>query len=183
VFAKAPDKRVTTVRFPGGDSVTGVNGEEGWLSTASRAVHDMSPAEVDAARTDAELFFPNRLKLIFKEFRVQQKEQVNSHETYVVLGMRDDRPTAQLYFDQDTGQLVRVLRSVETPLGSNPTQIDYADYREEGGLETPFRWTVARPNGRFTIQIEQMQQNIPIEDDKFAKPAAAPHSNSQHGLG
>jgi hypothetical protein len=67
---------------------------------------------------------------------------------------------------------VRVLRFVVTPLGSNPTQIDYADYREEGGVKTPFRWTVARPNGRFTIQIERMQQNIPIEDDKFAKPAA-----------
>ncbi len=172
VLAKAPANRVTTVRFPGGNSVTGVNRDEGWLSTPGREVHDMSPSEVDAARTDAELFFPNRLKLIFKEFRVQQQEQVNGHETYVVLGMRDNQPPAQLYFDQESGRLVRVLRFVVTPLGSNPTQIDYADYREEGGLKTPFRWTVVRPNGRFTIQIEQMQQNIPIEDDKFAKPAA-----------
>jgi photosynthetic reaction center cytochrome c subunit len=172
VLAKAPANRVTTVRFPGGNSVTGVNRDEGWLSTPGREVHDMSPSEVDAARTDAELFFPNRLKLIFKEFRMQQKEQVNGHETYVVLGMRDNQPPAQLYFDQESGRLVRVLRFVVTPLGSNPTQIDYADYREEGGLKTPFRWTVVRPNGRFTIQIEQMQQNIPIEDDKFAKPAA-----------
>jgi photosynthetic reaction center cytochrome c subunit len=172
VLAKAPANRVTTVRFPGGDSVTGVNGDKGWLSTPGREVHDMSLSEVDAARTDAELFFPNRLKLIFKEFRVQQKEQVNGHETYVVLGMRDNQPPAQLYFDQESGRLVRVLRFVVTPLGSSPTQIDYADYREEGGLKTPFRWTVARPNGRFTIQIEQMQQNIPIEDDKFAKPVA-----------
>jgi len=172
VLAKAPANRVTTVRFPGGNNVTGVNRDEGWLSTPGREVHDMSPSEVDAARTDAELFFPNRLKLIFKEFRVQQKEQVNGRETYVVLGMRDNQPPAQLYFDQESGRLVRVLRFVVTPLGSNPTQIDYADYREEGGVKTPFRWTVVRPNGRFTIQIEQMQQNIPIEDDKFAKPAA-----------
>ena len=182
VLAKAPAKRLTTVRFPGGDSVTGVNGDEGWLSTPSRAVHDMSPSEVDAARTDAELFFPNRLKLIFKEFRVQQKEQLNGHQAYVVLGIRDARPPAQLYFDQESGRLVRVLRSVETPLGRNPTQIDYEDYREDGGLKTPFRWTVARPSGRFTIQIEQMQQNVPIEDDKFAKPAT-PHSILQHDPG
>jgi len=182
VLAKAPAKRLTTVRFPGGDSVTAVNGDEGWLSTPSRAVHYMSPAEMDAARMDAELFFPNRLKSIFKEFRVQQKEQLNGHQAYVVLGMRDGRPPAQLYFDQESGRLVRVVRFVETPLGRNPTQIDYADYREDGGLRTPFRWTVARPSGRFTIQIEQMQQNIPIEDDKFAKPAT-PHSNSQHDPG
>jgi photosynthetic reaction center cytochrome c subunit len=180
VLAKAPAKRVTTVRFPGGDSVTAVNGDDGWLSTPSRAVHDMSPSEVDAARTDAELFFPNRINLIFKELRVQHTEQIDGHQTYIVLGMRDGRPPAQLYFDQESGRLVRVLRFVETPLGNNPTQIDYADYREEGGVKTPFRWTVARPGGRFTIQIEHMQQNVPIEDDKFAKPAATPTATPAH---
>jgi hypothetical protein len=171
VLAKAPSKRVTTVRFPGGDSVTGVNGDKGWLSTPGHTVHPMSPAEVDAAKMDADLFFPSSLQQVFKELRVQQKEQVNGHETYIVLGMRDNQPPVQLYFDQESGLLVRVLRYAETPLGRNPTQIDYADYRGEGDVKTPFRWTVARPNGRFTIQIEQMQQNVPIEDGKFAKPA------------
>jgi photosynthetic reaction center cytochrome c subunit len=170
VLAKPPFKRVTTVRFPGGDSVTGVNRDEGWLSTPGRAVHEMSPAEMDAARLDAELFFPSSLQQVFKDLHVQPKAQVNGHDTYVVLGMQDNQPPVQLYFDEESGLLVRVVRYVETPLGRNPTQIDYADFREEGGVKTPFRWTVARPNGRFTIQIEQMQQNVPLEDSKFAKP-------------
>ena len=170
VLSKAPSKRVTTVRFPGGDSVTGVNGDQGWLSTPGRTVHDMSPAEADAAKVDADLFFPSILQQVFKELRVQQKQQVNGHETYIVLGMRDNQPPMQLYFDEESGLLVRVLRYAETPLGRNPTQIDYADYRGEGGVKTPFRWTVARPSGSFTIQIEKMQQNVPLEDDKFAKP-------------
>jgi photosynthetic reaction center cytochrome c subunit len=66
---------------------------------------------------------------------------------------------------------------VETPLGQNPTEIDYADYREQDGVKTPFRWTVARSSGSFTIQIEQMQQNLPIGEDKFAKPTPALKSN------
>ncbi len=170
VLAKAPAKRITTVHFPGGDSVTAINDETGWLSTPGRPVHDMSPSEADAAKMDADLFFPGSLQQVFKELRVQQKEQVNGHQTYVVLGMQDNQPPVQLYFDEESGLLVRVLRYAETPLGRNPTQIDYADYREEGGVKTPFRWTVARPNGRFTIQTEQVQQNVPIENNKFAKP-------------
>ncbi len=170
VLAKAPAKRVTTVRFPGGDCVTAINGETGWLSTPGRPVHDMSPSEADAAKMDAELFFPGSLQQVFKELRVQQKEQVNGRETYVVLAMRDNQPPVQLYFDEESGLLVRVLRYAETPLGRNPTRIDYADYREEGGVKTPFRWTVARPNGRFTIQTEQAQQNVPIEDQNFSRP-------------
>jgi photosynthetic reaction center cytochrome c subunit len=73
-------------------------------------------------------------------------------------------PPVQLYFDEESGLLVRVLCYAETPLGRNPTQIDYADYRGEGDVKALFRWTVA------TIQIEKMQPNVPIEGDKFAKP-------------
>ena len=180
VVAKMPDKRVTTVHFPGGDSITGVNADEGWLSTPGRAVHDMSPSEADAARMDAELFFPASLKQVFKEFRVEPQEQISGREAYALAGIRDNLPPVQLYFDQKSGLLVRVLRFVETPLGRNPTQIDYGDYRDQGGVKTPFRWTIARPNGRFTIQIEQMQQNVPIKDATFAKPSA-PSSSQEPG--
>jgi hypothetical protein len=53
-----------------------------------------------------------------------------------------------------------------------PVQIDYADYRDADGIKIPFRWTLARPNGRFSIQIDSVQQNVPVDDAKFAKPAA-----------
>jgi len=41
-------------------------------------------------------------------------------------------------------------------------------------VKVPFRWTLARVNGRFTIQLAEARQNVAIEDEKFAKPAAAP---------
>jgi outer membrane lipoprotein-sorting protein len=52
-----------------------------------------------------------------------------------------------------------------------PVQIDYADYRDVGGMKTPFRWTLSRPNGRFTIQLNDVKANVPVDDSKFAKPA------------
>ena len=143
----------------------------------------MSSSEADAARMDAELFFPASLTLIFKELRVERPSQIDGREAYVLAGTRENVPPVELFFDQQSGLLVRVLRFEETPLGRNPTEIDYADYREEGGVKTPFRWTVARPNGSFTIQIERMQQNVPIGEDKFAKPAPVAQSNSQRGPG
>jgi photosynthetic reaction center cytochrome c subunit len=175
VLSKAPAKRVTTVHFPAGDNVTGINGEEGWLSTPGSGIHDMGPSESDAARVEAVLFFPTAIKQLFKELRVQQREQINGHVTYLVLGMRDNLPPVQLYFDEQSGLLVRMLRYVQTPLGRNPAQIDYADYRDESGVKTPCRWTVARPSTSFTIQIEQTQTAAPIADDKFTKPAIAPN--------
>jgi outer membrane lipoprotein-sorting protein len=180
ILAKAPDKRITTVHFPGGDSVTGVNGQEGWLSTPGRPLHAMTPPELDAAMMDVELFFPARLKQTFRELRVEGPEQIKGRETYVLSGTRESLAAVRLYFDQESGLLVRALHFMETPLGRNPTEIDYADYRERGGLKTPFRWTVARSNGRVTIQIEQTEQNVPIDDNKFVRPAV-PSESGQRG--
>jgi hypothetical protein len=49
-------------------------------------------------------------------------------------------------------------------------RIDYSDYRAVAGVQVPFRWTIARPAGQFTIQVSSVEDNIPIDDAKFAKP-------------
>jgi hypothetical protein len=73
---------------------------------------------------------------------------------------------------------VRLVRYGETPLGLLPTQIDYADYREAGGVKIPFRWTLARTSGRFTIQLGDVKENAPVDDAKFAKPPAPPQDKT-----
>jgi hypothetical protein len=111
---------------------------------------------------------------MFSKLSTQGTEKIGDHDVYEVVGQREDKPPLQLYFDQQSGLLVRLVRFGETPLGRIPTQIDYADYREADGVKVPFRWTLARPNGRFTIQITELKQNVPVDDAKFAKPPAPP---------
>ena len=89
----------------------------------------------------------------------------------MLTGTRPGRAPVRLYFDQKTGLLVRMVRYGDTPIGRNPTQIDYAAYRPADGVRIPFRWTLARPNGRFTIQIAEVQSNAPVDDARFSKPA------------
>jgi hypothetical protein len=86
-------------------------------------------------------------------------------------GLRDGKPPVNFYFDQQSGLLVRMVRYLDTPLGLNPTQIDFADYRDSGGVKIPYRWTIARPRGQFTIQVERVNQNVKIDERKFAPPA------------
>ena len=84
--------------------------------------------------------------------------------------MRDGLPPVRLFFDATTGLLSRMVRYAQTPVGRNPTQIDCADYREVDGIKIPFRWTPSRPNGHFTIQLQEVNQNVPLEDAKFSEP-------------
>lgn len=173
VYSKAPEKRLSVMHLPNGDSVTAFDGKQGWLSVPGR-VHMMSAAENAAAGMDADLYFPLHVKSLYEKFRVDAGEKIDGHDTYIVLGRSEGQPPLRLYFDKESGLLVRLIRYAETPLGRNPTQIDYADYREANGLKVPFRWTISRPGNQFTIQVEQLQQNVPVDDAKFAPPPEPP---------
>ncbi|MGB8459396.1 MAG: photosynthetic reaction center cytochrome c subunit family protein, partial [Candidatus Acidiferrum sp.] len=173
VYSKAPDKRISIMHMPNGESITAFDGKQGWLSNNGHP-HMMSAAENDAARIDANLHLASDVKALYKKFRVIPGEKIDGHDTYLVVGFNERQPPLRLYLDQQSGLLLRLVRYSQTALGRMPTQIDYADYREEGGVKIPFRWTLARPGGRFTIQINQVEQNVPVDDAKFAPPPMPP---------
>jgi photosynthetic reaction center cytochrome c subunit len=173
VFAKAPDKRLSVTHLPNGESITAFDGKQGWLGNPGRT-QMMSPAENAAARIDADLHFAANVKNLYAKFTVVPGEKIDGHETYLVIGRNEGQPPLRLYFDQQSGLLLRLVRYSETALGRMPTQIDYADYRDADGVKIPYRWTLARPGNRFTIQIDDVKQNVPVDDAKFTPPPPPP---------
>lgn len=172
IYARDPEKRISFAHMPEGDSVTAFNGHEGWLGMTGHALREMHGSDLDGAAMDADLRLATHFKTMFSEMRVVGTEKVGDRDAYVVVGQREAKPPVRLYFDAQSGLLLRLVRFGDTALGWLPTQIDYADYRYADGTRTPYRWTLARPNGRFTIQVSEMQQNVPVDDAKFVKPAA-----------
>jgi hypothetical protein len=94
---------------------------------------------------------------------------------YVVAGTGPGVPLTRFFFDEQTGLLMRAERYNDVGLGLMPVRVDYSDYRDADGIKIPFHWTLSRPSGRFSIQIDTVQQNLPIDDSKFAKSSAPPH--------
>jgi photosynthetic reaction center cytochrome c subunit len=176
VAAKGPDKRITIVHGQRGDNTTAVDGASGWLGNAVRPPRDMSATENEAARLDAALLFPSDPRKLFKEFKAVSSEPIEGKDAVKLVAKNEGKPDTELWFDAQTGLVVRLKRYAETPLGRNPTQVDYDDYRDADGVKIPFRWTVARPSGRFTIQLDDSRQNMPVDDKAFQKPAQAPPS-------
>ena len=170
VLTKAPNKRVTISHTAQGDSFTAFDGTAGWMGNTGRPAREMTPTESGASSLDAEFAIALRLKEIFPQIRRARPEQIDGVMCDQLIGTGPGRLPVRLYFDRSSGLLVRLVRYAETPVGRNPTQIDYADYRDADGVKIPFRWTLARVNGRFTIQIAEVKSNVPIEDAKFAKP-------------
>jgi hypothetical protein len=76
-----------------------------------------------------------------------------------------------LYFDSQSGLLVRQVRYVDTAVGVIPTRIDYSDYRDVAGVKVPFLRVLTWTDGRSTIQLSEVQSNARIDAAKFATPA------------
>ncbi|HXW17758.1 MAG TPA: c-type cytochrome [Candidatus Acidoferrales bacterium] len=174
VLDKAPDKRITIVHMPNGDNSTAFDGHVGWLGAPGHPAHQMTAAEADNVRLDADLHFAADLTQLFHNFRVHGEEKIDGNDVYALYALNEGKPPVHLYFDAKSGLLVRMVRYIDTPLGRNPAQIDYADYRDAGGVKVPYRWTIARPSGRFTIQVDELKQNVPVDDAKFVMPPPPP---------
>ena len=170
IFAKAPDLRVSVMHTQNGDSVTGYNGHEGWQSTPARRLQEMSAAEQYAAKLDATVMFPGHLSGMFTELKLQpQSEHIGEVATSVVWGFAQGRPPVKLYFDSQTGLLVRMVRYSNSPIGHIPTQIDYDDYRDVNGIKFPFAYTFSWLDGRDQFKINDVKINTTIDPARFTK--------------
>ena len=170
IFVKQPGMRSVVTHLPSGDGFDTVNGQSGWTFVPGRPIRNMSKGDLQAATIDADLRFAANIKKLFSDVTVMPNQQIGGRAVSVIQASNPKQPPVELSFDQQTGLLVRMVRYVDSPLGRNPTQIDYSDYRVVGGAKQPFQWIVSQPQGRYTIQLDQVEVNVPVKEAKFTKP-------------
>lgn len=175
VFARAPAQRAAIIHSTSGDSATIYDGRAGWIAAPATdspvPVLALTGSDLDAARLDANLAFPGQIKQALSAWRVGFPTAIDDRDVEVVQGTSAGRLPVKLYFDKESGLLVRVVRYTDSPVGLNPTQIDYADYRNVAGIRIPFRWTVTWLDGRSMIQLTDVQPNVRIDAARFGRPA------------
>jgi hypothetical protein len=132
----------------------------------------LEAGDLEGAKVDAALSFPMRLKQALTQWRVGLPTTIDDRDVQILQGTSDGRYPVNLYFDSKSGLLVRVVRYTDSPVGLNPTQTDFDDYRDVVGVKMPFRWTVSWLDGRSIITLTDVQPNVAIDAAKFAKPAA-----------
>ena len=178
IYAKAPDQRTTIVHTAAGDNTTTFDGHAAWMAGPQIAGPDihvpvlsLPGGDLEGLKLDAELSFPGRIKQALGEWRVGFQTEIDDHEVQVVQGNSAGGAFATLYFDAETGLLVRMMRYTASTVGRFPTQIDFSDYREVAGVKMPFKWTEVWLDGRVTIELTDVQANATVAAAKFAKPA------------
>jgi photosynthetic reaction center cytochrome c subunit len=174
VFAKAPGQRTTIVHTLLGDSTRTFDGRVGWVAAADRPVPllTLTGKDLDGLKLDADLSFPAGIKQALGQWRAGfPRTAIEDHEVQVIQGTAAGGSRVKLFFDKQSGLLVRSLRYTVTIVGTVTSQIDYSDYREVAGVKMPFKWVATWTDGQTTTELSGVQPNVRIDAAKFVKQA------------
>lgn len=172
-YQKAPDKLLMVVTGPDG-AVTyqGFNGSAGWIKTPTQQ-RELTSSELAQVKRQWDLYKELNLKDQLSNLIVSNNQKVNDRDAYVVVGTNSSKQREQLFFDAETGLLVRRVVFNQTILGFDPVQTDFSDYREVDGVKLPFTITISsldnNHNGQ-TRTFSQIKQNVAVDDAKFEPP-------------
>lgn len=173
IYQKAPNKRVAMINVPSnGIDERGYNGTAGWYLDPDEGPKDLSAADLIAMKLESDFYRAIRLKEVYPKMTVKGKEKVDSRETYVIEAPREDGDSEQMYFDTQSGLLIRDDVPVDIPdEGKTTINNAYEDYRDVDGVKMPFTIRQTSPDFDYIIKFTDIRHNVPIEDAKFEKPA------------
>jgi photosynthetic reaction center cytochrome c subunit len=182
VYQTAPDKLFTILNTPKqGVFERGFDGKTAW-EKSSRGVRDLEGTQLFYLKRYPDLFRDIKLQGQFTRISYGGKEKIDGKDVYVLRGIGVDGKGERLYFDAQTGLLVRRITSTTTVVGLIPEQVDYEDYREVDGLKVPFTIRITSIDSFWssTRKFTEIKLNVPVDETKFNKPPAPPPAASPH---
>lgn len=174
IYQKAPNKFLAVITSPDGIIQQGFNGVTGWVKT-SRGLRELSGGELAQMKRRADFYRDFRLKEQYSKMAVSGKEKIGGREAYVIEALALDQRVERLFFDKQSGLLLRRIVLTETKLGPDPEQTDYQDYRAVEGIKLPFTTIVTYLDDNHlgtARKYVEVRHNVPLDDAKFDPPGA-----------
>ena len=170
-YSKAPNKNMISIDITGFGTVQrGYNGAVGWDSNPQTGLRELSGGELAQMKLGSDFYRDVKLKQLFPKMTVKGVEKVGGRDAYMVEATSADGITEKMYFDTQSGLLVRTDTEADTPEGKMSVTVLASDYREVDGVKLPFTIEQKTPTIEFTIKLSSIKHEVAIDDAKFNKP-------------
>jgi hypothetical protein len=166
IIQAAPGKLLILRSDPRGAAVEGFDGGKGWTKDVG-GQREMTGKELAVTKREADFFRYLKIKETYPQMRVLAKEKIGDREAYVVGATSREDERERLYFDSQSGLLVRRYVSFKTAFGSIPEVMDFEDYREVSGVKLPFTIKWSRPPFGFVRKFTEIRLNAIVDDARF----------------
>ena len=172
MFAKAPNKNATKIDVPNFGVVNIIfDGATGWNSDPMNGVRELSGVELAQLKRRSDFYGTLNIKKQYAKMDVKGKEKVGSSESYVIEATPDEGVPEKLYFDVNTGLLVRHDIEIEGPQGKMAAEIYTDDYKVVEGVKIPHTLKQVNPMFAMTMKFTEIKTNVEIDEAKFNKPS------------
>jgi len=175
VYEKSPDKILAITHFGEQTVRGGFDGSAAWIEIAGKS-RSMTAPEQARLRSFLSIYPLGQLKDHYSKLKVIGKEELDERTSaWVVEGIAQDNKQHKLYFDVKTGLLVRRIAYTRTRVGDDPEQVDFADYRDIGGIKIPLRVTTSYLDNNHLNSVRTtltVNNNVTVDDGQFVMPAA-----------
>ena len=170
---KAPNRSLAVILINGASYRQGFDGEAGWTDEPQYGLRDQTGAELAETRRESDFYHALDLHKLYSKFTLTGKEKVGERDAYVIeAAVPEGGPPEKLYFDVESGLVLRDSSQRHGPDGVSEFQQDYDDYRAIDGVKLPFTIRQTNEGTLVIITVEEYHHNVPLEDGDFARPAA-----------
>jgi hypothetical protein len=174
IYARAPNQ-FSEVRTTGsGLAIRTFDGRNGWSVVPDAYTplpqRTVVGAELEGLKLDAMLVFPGQIKQALTDWKGAVPSAIGDMDVQVIQGSMTNGFPVKLYFDEESGLLVRQVRYIEGGIGRATWQIDYSDYRDVAGVKVPFKVTLLWQSGQQSMELEDVQANVAVDATRFARP-------------
>ena len=174
ILQKSPNKSLMKLTFPNGLVLREVSdGQTAWVEDWKGGYHAYTGAALAVRLKEADLLVNLKTILSAAGGKVSGPEKVGAHTVYVVEYATVKNLVSRMYFDVESGYLVRTEDVYTTPEGPYVVKLDLDDYRDVEGLKFPFRMKRTEKGAVMNIRITQVMVNPAIDDSIFLKPESA----------
>lgn len=170
-FSRSDNRSLTKVSLDGiGDILDGYDGTTAWTSNPVQGNRVKAGPELEQSKRQSNFGREVNLEKIYTSLTVKNLEKVGDREAYVVVASTTGLPDDILYFDTETGLMLRSDSVVLAPEGQQATTTFYEDYREVNGIKSAFKVRAKTPAFEILTVVSEVKYDVAIEDSKFVQP-------------
>jgi hypothetical protein len=173
VHEKAPDLSLAIVNLSGATFKRGFDGATAWSDDPQNGLRTESGAEADDSKRQADFYHQLNMHKYYSKWKVTGTQKIGDHDAYEVEATSTAGDLDKMYFDTQSGLLVRAITAVHGPQGDQVVQADLSDYRDTDGIKLPFSVHQSTKDAEYTITFTEVHHKVDLSDGQFAKPAPA----------
>lgn len=148
----------------------GKQGEEIWSDDPIHGLRRLSGVEAEQHAWASSLLLAAEWKRYFQSAKTIAARQVDGHTVHDVELSAPSGLRVVMSFDADSGLQVGQSFEQVTPLGKQPFEVRFEDYREVEGIKLAYRQVIDAKVQRVVQVITEVRLNAPVDAAKFAYP-------------